>query len=138
MLETITNTLGCQIHEQEICSGIDNFGRILRHDIVLSTCQRTTARCQSRALLTSSHQSSVEVTGDQKPSCSGGYGMAGSCSKKVAMMRRKQNTPKAVQFQKTNSRWCQRTGGEILQLVPDVADTRVERVGQGWFVMVVR
>jgi hypothetical protein len=78
------NALYGQVHEQQIGECIDNLCCVLRYNIILQPSALILAICSIFFnLLTSSHQSRVDVTGDHRPSCSGGYAIEGSSEKKV-------------------------------------------------------
>lgn len=82
IFDATANALCSEVHEQQIRKSINDLCRILRYDIVLQPSALVFTKVLS--LLTSSHQSNVDVTGDQRPSCSGGYGIEGSREKKGA------------------------------------------------------
>ena len=84
IFQTATDPLGGQVHEQHIRERVDNLRRILRNNIVLLPSVHHPSK-QVPIPRTSSHQSSVDVTGENHPSCSGGYGIDGSRANSAAI-----------------------------------------------------
>jgi hypothetical protein len=72
VFQTVANALACEVYEQQIREGVDDLRSVRSNDIVLYSFSNIQAQRKWELLLTSSHQSSVDVIGLQYPSCSGG------------------------------------------------------------------
>jgi hypothetical protein len=85
ILQAAADAFGGQVHEQKVRERVDDFRRILRNNIVLTPSVQDPT-ISFRYKQTSSHQSSVEVTGENHPSCSGGYGIDGKRENSAAIL----------------------------------------------------
>lgn len=66
---TASDTFDAQVHKEEVCHGIDNFGSIDGRIVILNARSAKTRCCNGDiAGDTSSHQLMVDVCGNQNPS----------------------------------------------------------------------
>ena len=75
ILQAIAYALGSEVHEQQVRERVDHLSRIVSDNVVLQIVSNILSLHPiylGTSTHTSSHQSRVDVTGENQPSCSGG------------------------------------------------------------------